>query len=178
MPTTDLITAVVVRIVLPSALANIRRRHDPVAAKGVPAHVTLLFPFVPVTRLTPAVRRDLVAIAGSVAPFEVQFANVGRFPGVVYLVPEPADPFEALTASIVSRFPDHPPYAGAHAEVVPHLTLTDSPAAPLDAVTGAVRHWLPFTRRISAMELLVENGASHWRRRWRIPLGTKPAFTP
>lgn len=173
MPTTDAVTAVVVRISLPDTLANIRRRHDPAAAKGVPAHITLLFPFIPVARLDPAVRGELAEIAGSMAPFAVRFADVGRFPGVVYLVPEPADPFAALTASIVSRFPDHPPYAGEHGEVVPHLTLTDSPGAPLDAVAGAARHWLPFSRRISALELLIEDGAGHWARRWRIPLGPR-----
>jgi 2'-5' RNA ligase len=171
MPTSGPVTAVVVRITLPDALANIRRRHDPSTAKGVPAHVTLLFPFVPVAGLTPAVRRELAAIAGSVAPFEVRFADVGRFPGVVYLAPEPGGQFGTLTASIASRFPDYPPYAGAHADVVPHLTLTDSPAAPLDAVAGAARHWLPFRRRVAAIELLVEDGAGHWARRWRIPLG-------
>ena len=172
MPTTDPVTAVVVRVSLPETLAKIRRRHDPAAANGVPAHITLLFPFIPVDRLAPTVRRDLAAIAGSVAPFDVQFTDVGRFPGVVYLEPEPADPFAALTASIVSRFPDFPPYAGEHAEVVPHLTLTDSPGVPLDAVAGAARHWLPFSRRVSALELLVEDGAGNWTCRWRIGLGS------
>lgn len=171
MATAGLVSAVVVRISLPDALANIRRRHDPAAAKGIPAHVTLLFPFVPVSRLGPVVRRDLAAIARSVAPFDVTFGNVGRFPGVVYLAPEPGDTFASLTTSIVSRFPDYPPYAGTYADIVPHLTLTDAPAAPLDAVAGAARHWLPFRRRVSALELLVQNDAGRWTRHWRIPLG-------
>lgn len=171
MSATAPVTAVVVRIALPEALANIRRRHDPVAAKGVPAHVTLLFPFVPVARLTPPIRSALASIAGSMAPFDVRFADVGRFPGLLYLVPEPADPFRALTASIASRFPDYPPYGAAHAEVIPHLTLTDSPTAPLDAVAGATRHWLPFSRRVAALELLAEDGTGHWTRHWRIALG-------
>ena len=175
MPTTDPVTAVVVRVSLPDSLANIRRRHDPTAANGVPAHVTLLFPFIPVASLAPAIRGDLAAIAGSVTPFDVRFASVGRFPGVVYLAPEPAEPFAALTASIVARFPDFPPYAGEHADVVPHLTLTDSPGAPLDAVAGAARHWLPFSRRVSALELLMEDGTGHWARHWRIPLGRRLA---
>jgi len=175
MRTTDPVTAVVVRIPLPDTLANIRRRHDPVAANGVPAHITLLFPFIPVARLTPEVRSDLAAIAGSIEPFDVRFANVGRFPGVLYLAPEPADPFAALTDSIVSRFPDFPPYAGEHADVVPHLTLAGSPGAPLGAVAGAARHWLPFSRRVSALELLVEDGVGHWARRWRLPLGPRPS---
>jgi 2'-5' RNA ligase len=176
MPTAGPVSAVVVRVALPEALANIRRRHDPASANGIPAHVTLLFPFIPVARLAPAVRRELATVAGSVAPFDLRFGEVGRFPGVVYLAPEPADTFVSLTASIVSRFPDFPPYAGTHAEVVPHLTLTDASEAPLDAVAGAARHWLPFTRRVSALELLVEDGTGRWCRHWRLPLGgpTRP----
>jgi 2'-5' RNA ligase len=177
MSATDPVSAIVVRVALPEALANIRRRHDPVAAKGVPAHVTLLFPFIPVANLRPAIRSALASIAASVAPFDVRFADVGRFPGVLYLAPEPAGPFRALTASIVSRFPDFPPYAGAHADVVPHLTLTDSPTAPLDAVAGAARHWLPFSRRVAALELLAEDGAGHWTRHWRIALGSSAVAT-
>jgi 2'-5' RNA ligase len=132
--------------------------------------VTLLYPFVPVARLVPAVRRELAEVARSVASFDVRFDHVDRFPGVVYLAPEPVDPFLALTASIVERFPEHQPYDGDHADVVPHLTLTNTPDAPVDAVAGAARHWLPFSRPVSAFELLVEDGTGRWTRRWRLPL--------
>jgi 2'-5' RNA ligase len=175
MSATDPVTAVVVRVSLPEALANIRRRHDPASAIGIPAHVTLLFPFLPVAALTPAIRSDLAVIAGSVVAFDVRFAAVGRFPGTIYLAPEPPEPFKTITAAIVARFPDYPPYAGNHTEVVPHLTLTDTPGAPLDAVAGAARHHLPFSRRVSALELLMEDGTGHWACHWRIPLDAKAA---
>lgn len=178
MPTTGPVTAVVVRVALPDALENIRRRHDPAAASGVPAHVTVLYPFVPVSQLAPAIRRDLAEIASGVQPFAVRFAEVRRFPGVVYLAPEPAGPFAALTASIVSRFPDYQPYAGEHTDIVPHLTLTNAPGAPVEAVAGAARHWLPFSSRVSAMELLTQDGAGRWSRHWRIRLGPRVSDRP
>lgn len=174
MLATDSISGVVVRVTLPSALERVRRRHDVAAASGAPAHVTLLFPFMPVARLEPRVRRELAEIACAVMSFEVRFAEVGRFPGVVYLAPEPAAPFARLTASIVAQFPDYPLYGGAHPEVVPHLTLTESDEAPLDAIAVAARRSLPFTRHVSAIELLTEDRAGRWQGHWRIPLGVRP----
>ena len=107
-------------------------RWDRAAGAGVPAHVTVLFPFLPARGLVPAVRRELAAIAATQAPFEVIFATVGRFPDVVYLAPRPAEPFTRLTGAVAARFPDFPPYGGAFDEVIPHLTIAESDEAPLD----------------------------------------------
>ena len=106
---------------------------------GVPAHVTLLFPFMPAAALRPPVRRALAEIAATVEPFDVRFATVGRFPGVVYLVPEPGATFTALTDAIVARFPAYQPYEGAFDVVIPHLTLVELPTAPLDEIAAAAR---------------------------------------
>ena len=37
--------------------------------------------------------------------------------------PEPREPFVELTQAVWRRWPGHPPYGGAHREIVPHLTL-------------------------------------------------------
>ncbi len=174
MATADPTSGVVVRVRLPAALARLRARDDRMASVGVPPHVTLLFPFVPVDRLGPAVRGELAEIATRVEPFEVRFARVDRFPGAVYLVPEPSAPFAGLTAAIVERFPDHPPYEGAFDEVIPHLTLVESTTLDLDPIAAEARRGLPFARRVSAMELLVEDGTGRWHGRWRIRLGVRP----
>ena len=82
-------TALVVLVPAAEALvATPRRHHDPAAAVGVPAHVTVLYPFRPdVDGDTDAV---VAALAASVPSFEVTFATVARFPGgVVYLAPDP-----------------------------------------------------------------------------------------
>ena len=173
MPATDPVTAVVVRIALPGGLERLRRRHDPAAWAGVPPHVTLLFPFLAVDRLTPVTRSNLVAIARSVAPFDVSFKGVGLFPGVVYLAPEPADAFADLTGAIWSKFREYPPYGGIHDDIRPHLTLAESSTEPLDAIANDAERWLPFDRRVSAVELLAQEGEMRWRSRWRIPLGVR-----
>jgi 2'-5' RNA ligase len=171
--TADPVSAVVVRVALAPQLEQIRRHDDLAASLGVPAHVTLLFPFLPVTRLEPPIRRALAEIAATVQPFDVRFQRVGRFPGVVYLMPEPAVPFLGLTHAIAARFPDHQPYEGAFDEVVPHLTLVESSTAPLDEIAVAAERHLPVTWHVDAMEVLVEQPGEHWRSHWRIPLGPK-----
>jgi len=165
-------SGVIVRIRLPPELERIRQRHDPVAVSGVPAHVTLLFPFLPADELTPAIRRRLAAIAAGARPFDVRFRAVRRFPGVIWLAPEPAEPFVTLTERIVVEFPGHPPYGGAHDAVIPHLTLGHGDEDVLARVERKVRGGVSFGDRVRAIELIAENGTDRWHRRWRIPLGS------
>ncbi len=172
MTTADPVSGVVIRVRLPSSLERLRRHEDFAASVGVPAHVTLLFPFVPAAALRPPVRRALAEIAATVEPFDVRFAAVGRFPGVVYLVPEPAGRFTALTEAITTHFPGYQPYDGAFEEVIPHLTLVESATAPLDQIAAAAQRHLPFTCRVAVMELLVEGPDERWRGHWRIPFGS------
>lgn len=159
---------------LPDGLERLRRRHDPAAAAGLPAHLTLLYPFLPVTGLSPSARPALAAIAGAVEPFEVRFADVGRFPDDVYLAPEPSTPFVELTSAIAERFPGFPPYGGTHRDIVPHLTLADSAGAPLDAIAASARQFLPFARQVSTIEVLAQGRDGRWHRHWRLPLGVRP----
>ena len=173
MTTADPVSGVVIRVRLPPALERLRRHDDVAANAGAPAHVTLLFPFMPVADLRAPARRALAAIAATVEPFEVGFATVGRFPGVVYLEPEPDRPFTALTEAIARKFPEYKPYDGAFDEVIPHLTLVESATAPLDRITAAAQRHLPFTCRVAALEVLVEGPDARWRSHWRIPLGAR-----
>ncbi len=166
-------SAVVVRVPLPAVLARLRRRWDWAASVGAPPHVTVLYPFLPARSLDAGVRQALCEVAAGQQPFDVQFTRVGRFPSVVYLVPEPAEPFTGLTAAVVARYPDFPPYEGAFTEVVPHLTITEAEVAPWHAIVDRTVVALPFTHRVAALEVLIEGGDGRWNRRWRIPLGVR-----
>ena len=144
---------------------------DAAAGAGVPEHVTILFPFLPPARLASGVRRDLARIAALHEPFDVRFVRIGRWPEVVYLIPDPSAPFDRLTDAIVTRYPDFPPYGGAFEQVVPHLTVVESAVAPLDHIAAETERHLPFGCRVTHLEVLVR-GAGAWRRRWSIPLGS------
>jgi SAM-dependent methyltransferase len=148
-------------------VGDLRRRWDP-AGLAVPAHVTILFPFLAPTRLTDEVDRDLADIAGSVGAFDVTFRRVGRFPDVLWLAPEPVEPFARLTDAVARRWPDHPPYGGAFEQVIHHLTVADgAPSDVLEEASAAVARSLPVVERVSALTLSVrERGAWHVRRRY------------
>jgi 2'-5' RNA ligase len=173
MVNADPVSGVVIRVRLPAPLQRLRLADDSAARLGVPPHVTLLFPFMPAAALTPPIRGALTEIAAAVEPFEVRFGAVGRFPGIVYLVPEPGRLFSTLTDAIAARFPAYQPYEGVFEEVIPHLTLVESATAPLDRIADAAQRRLPFTHRASAMEVLVEGPDARWRGHWRIPFGRR-----
>ena len=172
------ISGVAVPISIPRALAAIRDRWDLAAASGAQPHVTVLYPFLPEDALVPDVRAAFEAVAATVAPFDVAFREVRRFDTVVWLDPLPADPFLALTAAMVDRWPGHRPYGGVHDEVIPHLTVTESADAPFAEVESSARAIVPFTARAERLELWLQDDAGRWRPHWRVPLGGAAGAEP
>ncbi|SDT63001.1 2'-5' RNA ligase family protein [Jiangella sp. DSM 45060] len=106
------------------------------------AHITALAPFLPAP--DPAALDTVAAIAAAASPITFTLRRLETFPnGIVYLAPEPADPFRALTEALVAAFPQCPPYGGEFPDVVPHLTLDQlsadvSVASTRDALGGTV----------------------------------------
>ena len=156
---------------LPAGLARLRRRHDRAASAGAQPHVTVLYPFIPCASLTPDVRDELAVVAAGVDPFTVWFTAVRRFEGVVWIEPEPADPFLALTAAVVARWPDYPPYGGIFDSVVAHLTIAEFDVAPLAEIEAEAARYLPFSAAAERLELWCQDDLGVWRPRWRWPLG-------
>lgn len=148
-----------------------RRAWDPVAALGAGAHVTVLFPFAPPDTIDDAhLARIERALVGR-EPFAVAFDALREFPDhVLYLAPEPAERFRALTEVLAAAFPEHPPYRGQFAEIVPHLTVAHRPDAPLDQVAAAVRPHLPAAAAASRVEVWVEGADDRWTTRASFPL--------
>jgi 2'-5' RNA ligase len=122
MPRTALIVAIPEA---ESAVGGLRLAHDWSAPLGVPAHVTILFPFANAADVDEEAIAEVVA---SFPAFAFELDRVGRFDdGPVWLHPEPSAPFAALTDAVWHRFPDYPPYEGAHDVIVPHLTVSSVP---------------------------------------------------
>jgi 2'-5' RNA ligase len=141
----------------------------------VPAHVTLLYPFMPVEGLDDKVRAALGRIVASEPTFTVRFNGIARFPNVVYLPPEPADPFQRLTAAIAAQFPDYPPYQGAYETVVPHMTVAqDVPTDFYAAAEHALPAALPVTQIVREAWLIGHMPEQPWHTLWRLPLGDAP----
>src|SRR5262249_13348380 len=129
-----------------------RQRYDSSAAAGVPAHVTVLFPFLELDRVDARLIGELRAMFGDHPPFAVRFERCRRFVDALYLAPAPDRPFRALTEAVAARWPEAPPYEGRFAEVIPHLTVAnDREPEVYDEVETAVAAQLPITARISSV---------------------------
>src|SRR4029078_6820463 len=91
-------------------ISRYRERYDPSARRNVPAHVTILYPFVPLARVDDEVVARLREIAASVRCFDYRLAQMRRFPVALYLAPDPDVSFSALTAAVGRAFLEHPPF--------------------------------------------------------------------
>ncbi|KUL38850.1 hypothetical protein ADL22_16445 [Streptomyces sp. NRRL F-4489] len=132
-----------------SVVGTWRERFDPSARAGVPAHVTVVFPFLDGSRVDARVCSALAELIGRHNAFALRFERCGRFPGVLFLVPEPDAHLRRLTEAIAERWPEAPPYGGQFTEVVPHLTVADGPDdAVLDEVETGLRSRLPIAARV------------------------------
>jgi 2'-5' RNA ligase len=133
---------------------------DGFAQPGVPPHVTILFPFVDGDDLD---ETAIAALCSSHAPFAFELDRVERFDdGVVWLHPEPSEPFAALTQAVWRQWPDHPPYEGAFDEVIPHLTIS--------TVAVDVDIELPIRATAREVTLIEEGTDGYWTRRRVFPL--------
>src|SRR3954452_15642226 len=118
-------SAVVVPVpVFDAVLAGLHERFGLTGPPGMPAHITVLYPFVAPRRVAGTVV-ELAELASAVPAFTFTLARVGRFPGVVYAAPEPAEPFVQLTEAVARRWPSRPPYGGRFPDIVPHCTVSE-----------------------------------------------------
>lgn len=149
-----------------------RERFDPGAPLGVPAHVTVGYPFLPLAAVTPEVVEDLATLVAAEPALRVTFARCGRFPEVLWLDPEPAAPFVRLTRALVARWPEAPPYGGRFGDdVTPHLTVVMTTSGPdMDSVERALVPALPLTTVLTEAVLLGFDGL-RWSVRHRFAFG-------
>lgn len=127
---------------LDDRFGDLRAVHDPAARQGMPAHVTVLYPFMDPKLITPAARARLAAAIAGFRRLELSFARVGRFPEALWLAPEPTEPLVALTRAIAAVFPGYPPYGGQFPTLIPHVTLAMGEGLDLGALEPEVRRRL------------------------------------
>jgi 2'-5' RNA ligase len=160
------------------AVGRVRAALDRSAGWGVPAHVTVLFPFLPPERVTDEVVAAVGEVVASVPRFEVTFARVDWFgTDAVWLAPEPDDGFRALTGAVWRRFPETPPYGGIHDDVIPHLTIGHGhPLRVLRAAAEEVSGRLPVTATVDRVLLIAgSTGPGSWRTLHELALGRATA---
>jgi 2'-5' RNA ligase len=157
-------------------IGQLRTRLDPAAGWGVPAHVTVLFPFVAPDAIDGAVIERVAAAVASVRAFDCEFARTGWFDeDVLWLAPEPAWPFRALISAAHSAFPQYPPFGGAYADLMPHLTVGHRPAEDAGALRAAdaqVGPSLPIRANVTQAWLMTgAQSPDSWHTTAELPLG-------
>jgi len=150
-----------------------RQRLDRAASWGVPAHVTVLSPFLPPAEIDERARVAIAQVALAVPAFFMTLSAICWFGRrVVWLAPDPPEPFRLLTAAMTARFPQARPYDGAFADVVPHLTVGhDHPVGVLEAAAAGVEPHLPIHARVSSLRLIAGTSADSWTTLAEFPLG-------
>jgi hypothetical protein len=134
----DIATALLVPMTTVGKHLEDLRHLDPAAGFGLPAHVTVLYPFGPVDFLDESLRSELRRVFAATAAFEVEFRHCQWFGDeVLWLAPEDPRPFVALTEAVASAYPTWPPYGGAFETVIPHLTVGDITEAAGRLASGA-----------------------------------------
>jgi 2'-5' RNA ligase len=151
-----------------------RERYGAEGTSGLPAHVTILYPFKSPEKLTKDDLMTLRELFIKSPSFSASFLKVSRFPDMLYLAPIPAEPFKRLTEGIVEIYPDTPPYGGAFSEIVPHLTIAQASdpqklGSIADDFDEAVKDLLPIQVRVNTITLM-DNAGGYWDIQAQFPL--------
>lgn len=141
-----------------------------VGADGLPPHITVLYPFLPVGQLDESVAAAVAEVVAGHQAFDFALTGLGTFPGVVWLRPEPAQPFLELGDAVLARWPTLSRYGGRYAEAVAHLTvargrLRRSWRARIEAA-------VPVMARARAVVAMIERPGGNWELWRRFPLAS------
>ena len=163
-------------VVVPEAeplVSDLRLQYDESARLGVPAHITVLYPFMAPSMISAEIIQQCTRCVRSFARFAFTIGSIGRFPAACYLEPTPAEPFIQLTHALWGEFPQFPPYGGVFPSVVPHLTIADgnaqNAAIANAAVSSALASFGPVQSACSEV-VLMENSSGRWEHMHAFPL--------
>jgi 2'-5' RNA ligase len=165
-------TALLVPVAAAEPLVRSHRlARDPVAPLGVPAHITVLYPFLPPDEVDQTVCDAVTEVLDGFPAFDFALTEVRHFPeGVIYLAPEPADPFTAITHALTDRWPEHPPYGGTYTDVIPHLSVAVMNGASAVELEADLNEGLPVRTRADAVWLMEGQPDDRWAIRAVFPL--------
>jgi 2'-5' RNA ligase len=135
-----------------------RKRLDANAPLGIPAHITVLAPFMPLQMIDASVLTQLGKLFADVSPFQFRLDRTDWFSDhVLWLAPRDPGPFSDLTQRVFRTFPAFPPFEGKHDVVVPHLTVGYGHLVnDMRTAEEAIQDSLPIDARAAAVTLMTE----------------------
>lgn len=143
--------------------------------RGIPPHLTVLFPFALATAIGEDTLAKLRRLYAPVHPFEYELATVESFPDAAWLAPVPVEPFLELVAMTRQAFPALPPYGNPEHVVVPHCTIgMDDDPERIRSMVRELRERLgpslPIRCRAEEVVLVGEQANGIWVRGEAFPL--------
>lgn len=150
-----------------SAVRELRLAYDWSARLGVPAHITLLGPFLPPDAVGDGTTRRLEAVFRGVSPLRVRLAELSLLDGTACLLPEFPEGLVALTARLEEAWPDVRRYGKRH-----HVTLARGcDRAQFERIRADLEGSLPLSGAITEGTLLERRGAGDVHLIGRFPFG-------
>jgi 2'-5' RNA ligase superfamily protein len=153
-------------------VADIRLEHDWPAGEGVPAHVTLLGPFLPPQQITDGVIERAGQVVGRAIRPSFSLTEVRRVADIAYLAVEPDDGLRAVTAELEEAFPQAPRYGEEFGGPLYHVTIARECGEELFAkIADRLAPSLPILATVEEVVLVEHGDQSGTRLRARFPLG-------
>jgi len=149
-------------------VSDLRIQYDPSAAVGVPAHITINYPFTPYGFRPEQVNDEIQKSLSGVSQFTYNLGEIRTFPEAVFLFPQPEELFISLINAVFSLFPESPPYKGEFPQIIPHLTIAQITAEKVEQVKidvfKRIGSHLPI-RAIAREVWIIDNSENTWKRR-------------
>jgi 2'-5' RNA ligase len=165
-------SALIIRAHLPPAIEAIRRKHVADAARGLPAHLTLLSPFASEKKLQPALRQQIAAVIARHTAFDYHLVGPKTSSDTIYAGVDSERPFLELYGDLAAAFPEYPLYERRNVEVTPHVTVAGGRTPDKRILADRAWHVLPTRRRAYAVELIAPGRDRRWATVWRFRLPT------
>lgn len=170
----------VLAVLIPEAepvVGPFRTKYDSSAADGMPAHITINYPFLPIQNDEVGTINNLREVFASYPRFAYWLVWTARLPGVIYLQPFPEEPLTNLIQAVAEWFPESPPYGGMFEEVIPHLTVAaveDEKALDRISEQFGISCAGKFPIRSAVNEVwLMDNRSGRWTKRTSFQLADK-----
>jgi len=155
-------------------VGNLRTEFDETASKGVPAHITVLYPFIPFSELTNTVVSTLQTLALETKKFPFELTKWNRFDSALWLHPVPEAPFAELTRRVFACFPGYPPYGGIYSNLQPHLTVaqfdsSEREDARWQHIEESTKQSLPISCCAGELAVYVNRASGVWEKYLTLP---------
>jgi hypothetical protein len=146
------------------AVGRWRERYDWSARVGVPAHITVLGPFLPPELITDSVIKRLTSICSDLPRIELKLEGPALLESTVCLTPNPREPFELMTRLLEHEWQElgrggsqdekrlHHLTVARNPEEIRELSLELGPSLPIEARADELRLY-ERTGRLGAHEL-------------------------